>query len=191
MPIDPKSHDRPLATPSHISPSGFSNHSADFARGVQINTITLSQMADVKASLLMGATFVVFTMAVGQAKSGALPLPLIVLALTAFLAAMCAVYAVLPSVGGKPRHGSAEESRNPLFFGHFAQMPEQEWIDAMVQDFRSDEAIYRLILHDVYQSGRVLQRKKYRFLGLAYRVFVTGLCLTAITLVGAMVIDRL
>jgi len=29
--------------------------------------LTLSQMADQKASILMGATFVVFTLAVGQA----------------------------------------------------------------------------------------------------------------------------
>ncbi len=192
MPVDPNATERPLATPSHLSPTGFSNHAVDFARGVQVNAITLSQMADAKASLLMSATFLVFTMIVSQAKSGAspLPLPLAVLALTAFLAAMCAVYATLPAVGGKSRDGRPTERPNLLFFGHFAQMPEQEWIDAMVEDFRSDEAIYRLICHDVYQSGRALQRKKYRYLGIAYRVFVIGLCLTAVTLVGGMIINR-
>jgi hypothetical protein len=31
------------------------------------------------------------------------------------------------------------------------------------------------MLHDLYQNGIVLERKKYRMLGYAYRVFLTGL----------------
>lgn len=171
----------PLATPSPLSPTGFSNHAIHFVRTVQTINVTLSQMADAKASLLMGATFLVFTIAVGQAKSGSLPWPLTVLALFAFLAAMCAVFAVLPSVGG----GKAPPDRLPnrLFFGYFTQLPEEQWVEDVVDDLRSDEAIFRLILHDIYQNGMVLQRKKYRFLGLAYRIFMAGLCLTVVTFI--------
>ena len=32
-----------------------------------------------------------------------------------------------------------------------------------------------MMLHDVYQNGQVLQRRKYRFLGYAYRMFIAGL----------------
>ena len=31
------------------------------------------------------------------------------------------------------------------------------------------------MIHDLYQNGMVLQRKKYRLLGHAYRIFLAGL----------------
>lgn len=180
---------QPLAMPSLPSPSGFSNHAIHLVRTVQTINVTLSQMADAKASLLMGATFLVFTIAVGQAKSGSLPWPLTVLALFAFLAAMCAVFAVLPSVGG----GKAPPATRPnlLFFGHFTHVPEEEWIGEVIENLRSDEAIFRMMLHDVYQNGTVLQRKKYRYLGLAYRIFMAGLCLTVVTFIVEVVVNHL
>lgn len=181
--------DVPPATPSPLSPSGFSNHAIHFVRTIQTINVTLSQMADAKASLLMGATFLVFTIAVGQAKSGSLPLPLTVLAFFAFLAALCAVFAVLPSVGGGKAPPQVKPNR--LFFGFFTQMPEDEWIEGIVADLRSDEAIFRLILHDIYQNGTVLQRKKYRYLGLAYRIFMAGLCLTVLTFMAEVIANHL
>ena len=36
------------------------------------------------------------------------------------------------------------------------------------------------MLRDIHQNGQVLQRKKYRFLGLAYRIFLAGLSLTLV-----------
>src|SRR3546814_5396469 len=56
-------------------------------------TMQLSQMADQKASILMGATFVVFTLAVGQARTGAgaLAMSLTILATFSFLLALLAV----------------------------------------------------------------------------------------------------
>ena len=76
---------RVVATPSMPSPTGFSNHAIHLVRTSQQINLTLSQMADAKASILMGATFLVFTISVGQAKNGTLPLPLGVLALFAFM----------------------------------------------------------------------------------------------------------
>ncbi|MBC7493006.1 MAG: hypothetical protein H7241_11285 [Novosphingobium sp.] len=172
-----------------MSPSGFSNHAIHFVRTIQTINVTLSQMADAKASLLMGATFLVFTIAVGQAKSGSLQWPLTVLALFAFLAALCAVFAVLPSVGGGKI--PPQSLPNRLFFGYFTQLPEEQWIEDIVDDLRSDEAIFRLILHDIYQNGMVLQRKKYRYLGLAYRIFMAGLCLTVFTFILEFVANHL
>lgn len=164
----------PIATPSPLSPSGYSNHAIHLVRTTQSINLALSQMADAKASMLMGATFVVFTLVVGQSRAGPLPLSLMVLALFAFASAMCAVFAVLPSIGTP---GAMKANR--LFFGTFTAMDEDEWTESVLADLRSDEGAYRLILHDIYQNGLVLQRKKYRFLGIAYRIFMSGLCLTA------------
>ncbi len=163
-----------------LSPSGYSNHAIHMVRTVQQINVALSQMADTKASILMGATFLVFTICVGQAQGGPLPWSLAVLAVFAFISAMCAVFAVLPSIGPP---GAAEGSApltNRLFFGHFADMDEDEWTRSILADLHADETVFRLMLHDIYQNGQVLQRKKYRFLGYAYRSFMAGLCLTVI-----------
>lgn len=158
----------------------YSNHAIHLVRTAQQMTLTLSQMADSKASMLMGATFVVFTIAVGQAKGGHLSTPLAVLALFAFVSALCAVFAVLPSVGS-PETSKLHGKPNLLFFGTYSALDEDAWTEAVLTELRGDEAVFRAMLHDVYQNGLVLQRKKYRLLGLAYRVFVAGLCLTVAT----------
>ena len=134
--------------------------------------LTLSQMADQKASILMGATFVVFTIAVGQARTGAVPLTLLVLAGFAFLSAMCAVAAILPSVAAKTNRDARP---NLLFFGTFTQLSEDEFADRVLAELGDDERIYRAMLRDIHQNGMVLQNKKYRLLRLAYLLFLTGL----------------
>ena len=55
-----------------------------------------------------------------------------------------------------------------------------------VDQLRNDETVLRTMLHDIYQNGQVLQRKKYRFLSYAYRVFVVGLVATVVSFVIEM-----
>ena len=172
----------PLATPSMPSPTGFSNHAILLVRTSVQTNLSLSQMADQKASILMGATFVVFTIAIGQAKNGAIPISLALLAFSAFLSALFAVYAVLPSI--RPPKPGVIGRPNKLFFGHFTQLPEEEWTDAILSELRADETVFRTMLHDVYQNGQVLQGKKYKYLGRAYRVFIGGLTLTLIAFIA-------
>lgn len=138
----------------------------------------LSQMADQKASLLMGATFVIFTITVGQIKSGGAPTALLILGATAFLSALLAVMAVLPSTKVPPQaHGPS----NMLFFGSFTQMPEEDFVQLVLDTVTDSDAVYAAFAHDIYQNGRVLARKKYRLIGYAYRVMVVGLVLSFIS----------
>jgi hypothetical protein len=163
--------------PSQEPPS-FATQAVHFVRTATIVNLTLSQMADQKASILMGATFVVFTLAVGQASAGSFPLSLLVLACFSFLAALFAVAVVLPSF--RPVR-SPPGRENILFFGVFSQMAEDEFVDQVMERLAADDTMFRTMLRDVYQNGQVLQRKKYRFLGLAYRTFLTGLVVTLMT----------
>ena len=134
----------------------------------------LSQMADQKASILMGATFVTFTITVGQARGGSgAPLPLLVLGAFAFVSAVLAVMAVLPAA--TPRHDGPV---NLLFFGSFVRFSQEDYVEHLLDALRSDESIYRTMATDIYQNGRVLAGKKYRLLGYAYRVFLAGLTLS-------------
>jgi branched-subunit amino acid permease len=160
-------------------PRAFSPNAIHLVRTTQQINITLSQMADQKASILMGATFVVFTISVGQASREGLSLALSVLIIFAFLSAMLAVIAIMPAVRPRP-----DIAHNILFFGYFTQLSEDVYIDRVLDELADDEAIYRTMLRDVYQNGQVLQHKKYHFLGYAYRAFLVGLVLTVICLAG-------
>jgi len=180
---------QPAATnPWPQTPYTFSPHAIHLVRTAVQTNLSLSQMADQKASILMGATFVVFTISVSQARSGNFTLSLSVLALFAFLSAMCAVFAVLPAVRGgtAPVHPDQMMDANFMFFGVFSGMSEREFADKVIDQLHQDETIFRTMLRDVYQNGQVLQKKKYRYLGLAYRIYLAGLVLTFLTFVGEM-----
>lgn len=145
----------------------------------QRHHVQLSVMADNKANMLIGATFVVFTLAIGQSQAGDMSLPLLILAISAFGSAGLAALAVMPSVTPRKDH-----SPNMLFFGGFSKLSEEEFIDQLLErELLSQESTYRAMLRDIYQMGLVLERKKYRFLGWAYRVFLIGLTLTFVTYV--------
>jgi hypothetical protein len=147
-------------------------NAAHLMRTAQLAQLQLSAMADAKASILMGATFVIFTITIGQARTGAAPLPLLILGGAAFFAAIFAVLAVLPLTRGRKKPSG---DRNILFFGVFSQMGEDEFIEEVVSRLRTEDSIYRTMARDIHQAGSVLQNKKYRFLGIAYRIFLTGL----------------
>ena len=153
----------------------FSAQTIHLLRTAQMNTLTLSQMADQKASILIGATFVVFSLAVTRLLGAEISWSTLSLAATAFLSSLCAVLAVLPSLGKPP---TDPDAFNLLFFGHFAAISEEQWTDELLDEFATDETLFRTILKDIHQNGQVLYRRKYRYLTYAYRIFLTGLLIT-------------
>jgi hypothetical protein len=146
-------------------------NAAHMMRTVQLAQLQLSAMADTKASILMGATFVIFTITIGKAQGSTAPIPLLILGGAAFFSAIFAVLAVLPVTRRRKPTGES----NILFFGVFTQMSEDEFIDTITSRLHSDDSIYRTMARDIYQAGAVLQNKKYRLLGYAYRTFLIGL----------------
>ncbi len=163
--------------PGHAPDAPYSLHAIHLLRTTQMQTLQLSAMADQKASILMGASFLVFSISVSRAFAGHLPVSLAILALFAFMSSLCAVVAVLPSVSTSKGPVGA----NRMFFGHFALRDEAEWTEDVLAQLHQDETVFRTMLHDIYQNGRVLQRKKYRFMGYAYRLFVVGLVITLVS----------
>ncbi len=180
--------EQPAATPGRMPAPGpavssFSVNAIHALRTAQNNTLQLSQMADQKASILMGASFVVFSIAIGRASAGDLPWSLAVLALFAFLSSLCAALAILPRLSRSLPPGAP---RNWLFFGHFHDLDEEDWMRDVLGELHADETVFRLMLHDIYQNGQVLQRRKYRYLGYAYRLFVSGLVITLAVFAGEL-----
>lgn len=142
--------------------------------------VQFSAMADAKASILMGAAFVVFSLTLGEMQANAISLPMLLLGTFSLAATVLSVLTVLPEFAGKSRIGKP----NVLFFGVFARMDEQEFVDTVVDAMRSEERAYRMMARDLYQNGAVLRRHKYRYLTYAYRTFLVGILATAAAFVG-------
>lgn len=167
----------PIASGADYAPNAI-----HLMRTVQQIHVQYSAMADQKASILMGATFVIFAITIGQARGSAASLPLLILGSAAFFSAVFAVLAILPAI----RYGGGS-APNLLFFGSFARLDEQDYVERLVARLHSDDALYRTIAHDIYQNGTVLERKKYRMLGYAYRIFLLGLTASFIAFVAQYV----
>lgn len=159
----------------------FSANAIHLARTAQLNTLTLSQMADQKANILIGATFVVFSLSVTRLLGSEITLATVCLALTAFVSSLFAVLSVLPTTS---RIDPQDKNFNILFFGHFTGMDEEEWKRSLLTELTKDETVYRAMLRDIYQNGQVLYGKKYRYLAYAYRIFLSGLFITMVVYAG-------
>lgn len=145
--------------------------------------VGLSAMADSKASILMGATFLVFTLTIGQFATATLAesYPLLILGAFAFVATVLSVMAVMPKI-------KIPKGQNPnwLFFGVFTTEPQEQYVDRMLNLMRSEEATYRAMTRDLYQNGMVLQKKKYYYLARAYQAFLVGIVLTLLAFLVQM-----
>ncbi|CCA91575.1 MULTISPECIES: Pycsar system effector family protein [unclassified Novosphingobium] len=153
----------------------YSVHAIHMVRTAMTNHAVLSQMADHKANILMGVTFLVFTLSVSAFGGGNYRVSLLILVLSAFLSALFAMAAVTPKV--TPPKLSDDELDNLLFFGVFTGLPQEEFIDRAMQRAETDGRVLSTMLRDIYQNGVVLQRKKYRYLSYAFRTFRIGLVL--------------
>src|SRR5215207_6510609 len=82
--------------------------------------ITLSGMADTKASILLGASFVVFSISINDIAAGRASMPLLVLAAFSFVATVFGVLTVRPS--RFPKRSIPVEKVNLLFFGSYTNV---------------------------------------------------------------------
>lgn len=155
-------------------------------RTTQQMQLQLSQMADQKASILMGATFVSFTISIGQVAAGHATLALVILATFALLAVILSMMVVMPQLGVA---GKRRLEGNLLFFGEFSAMSETAFIGALKDELVSDDRVFTAISRDIYQNGQVLAHRKYRYLKLAYRTFLAGLLLSFLTFIGQLVLS--
>lgn len=153
----------------------YATDSVHLLRTAQQMQYQLSQMADQKANMVLAAAFVIFTVTISQAHNLARPAPLLVLGAAAFAAAFLAILAVLPAVKVPPR---PEGPANLLFFGSFTQLSEDDFIERILTVIGEPRTVYEAFAHDIYQNGRVLAFKKYRYLGYAYRILAGGLVLS-------------
>ena len=105
--------------------------------------ITLSGMADTKASILMGASFVVFSHLDRRHRRGARrALPMLVLTMFSFVATVFGVLTVRPN-RMRPRPPIPADKINILFFGSYTNAPREDYVDEVIKVLSSEEETYR------------------------------------------------
>ena len=148
-----------------------------FLRTTQLNLVQLSQMADQKANIVLGASFIMITIIVGISSSSGITASLATLGGFTTISAILALLAVMPSLPGPSRVSS-----NPLYFGDVAVMAKEEHRE-LLHGYVADRAkLFELVAADIHESAAVLRSKKFAYLRAAYTVFIAGLLATALVM---------
>jgi hypothetical protein len=150
-------------------------------RTAQQHHVSLSIMADTKASILITVSSIVMTISLSRMNDATVRPALLT------LAAACLVSLILAIVAVVPAFGKRSGSRNLLFFGHFAEMSEEEFMVAIESVVSTDERVYETLVRDLYSLGTYLHRKKYRFLRYAYIALLTGFIVAAVVEVYVLI----
>lgn len=144
-------------------------------RTTQQHHVQLSLMADQKASIMIASSSIVLTFAFANFDEENLGWGFIALFVFAFVALVMALLAVLPRFKNLKPAGQ----RNLLFFGDFAEMSLEDYVEGMSEVAKSDDHIYEAIVADIHGLGRALHDRKYRYLNASYTVFLIGLLVSA------------
>jgi predicted metal-dependent HD superfamily phosphohydrolase len=162
-------------------------------RGVQTmfrttskNHLDLSSMADSKAHIMISVNSIIIsvTLSVLIARISYYPhfiAPASILLLTCLVSITLAILATRPSIssGKFTEEDIRNKKTNLLFFGNFHKMQLQDYQWGMNQMIKDREYLYNTMMMDIYFLGIVLA-KKYRYLRIAYTIFMWGLILSVI-----------
>ena len=140
-------------------------------RTTQLHQVQLSVIADQKANINIGFTLFFITLSQSQFSvdlsiGGAFKVGFIVFILSIFTSLLLAIMVVLPRTA-KFRIQRPEQMSNPFHFGMFTQLTQEVYVDYLAESLTDNNHARRLMSIDIYQIGRVLNRK-YRLLRFSY-----------------------
>ena len=162
-------------------------------RGVQTmfrttsnNHIELSGMADNKAHIMITVNSIILSVFLSYGLSR-LPhhpeyyIAAGLLVFTSLVAITLSILATRPSIssGRFTEEDIRNKKTNLLFFGNFHKMQLTDYQWGMHQMVKDREYLYNTMMMDIYYLGVVLA-KKYRYLRIAYTIFMIGLILAVI-----------
>jgi len=150
------------------------------------NHVNLSQMADSKANIMISVNTIVISIMVSVllGKLQFYPefiIPTIILLAVCLSAVVFAILATRPnvSIGTFTKEDIENKKVNLLFFGNFYNMalPDYDW--AMKEMMSDRDYLNSSMIKDIYSLGVVLARK-YKYLRIAYNIFMFGLVIAII-----------
>ena len=156
-------------------------------------------MADAKANIMITVASVVFSVAIANLDNELVKWPLLTFAFGCFFALLFAIFAIIPKTD-YPKDVTGDIDRkspffNPLFFGHFAHLPIEEYKDDYAETLMTDDSVYDALASDIYGQGKVLALRKYKFLKWSYMSFLFGMISAILVFVlqspiGDIIIDH-
>lgn len=161
-------------------------HLDHMLRQTRIHHEQLSQMADVKANILLTLSSIVITLAAGQSFNTDIQLPMIVLMLFCLCSICFSAYSTMPTTplfthkSKKP--DTTSPSFNLFFFGHFCQLTYPDFKSEMERIMNDHSLAYEMQVREIYTLGQFLAKRKYRLLRLAYLFFLSGIGVSALLL---------
>ena len=151
-------------------------------RTAQQHHVQMSMMADTKANIIITVSSIVLTMALGRSRDELHGPSALVLAVFTMLALILAILAVLPKFKAIKVPGQSLPSEfNILFFGHFAQIPRERFLDEVALRMKSDGSAYQLMANDLYSLRYNLAHYKYPYLRWAYIFLLSGFVVAGLT----------
>lgn len=157
------------------------------------NHITLSDIADTKANILLSVNAIIISMVLSNLVSKLdnpsndyLIYPTIVFTIFTVASMVLSILATRPNVtqGKFNKEDVANKKVNLLFFGNFHKMKLDEFEWAMGEMMKDRDYLYGSLTKDLYFLGLVLNRK-YGLLRTTYTVFMIGIVVSVLSFVIA------
>ena len=143
----------------------------------------LTGLADNKANMMISINGIIISIIIASVAPKLDANPWLLIPSTLFLLGnlVSVVFAILAA---RPRVStqaiSLEDLRNSegniLFFGNFANMSENEFVEGMVDLVQDKTVLYETMIRNIYGLGSVL-KKKFALLQIAYTAFMAALVL--------------
>ncbi|TMI93915.1 MAG: HD domain-containing protein [Bacteroidetes bacterium] len=150
------------------------------------NHLRLSEMADRKANILISVNAIIISVSISVLfrkfeTDPFLVIPTIVFLTSSVIVIVLSILATRPTVtGGKfSKEDITNKKVNLLFFGNFYKSTLEDFNWGMGIMMRDPDYLYGTLIKDVYYLGVVLG-KKYKFLRLAYNIFMAGIVISVI-----------
>lgn len=166
-------------------------------RTTSSNHLMLSQMADNKANILITINSIILSVVVSVLirkleEDPRLVIPTIMLVSVCLATIVFAILATRPNVsaGRFTRDDVKNKKTNLLFFGNFHGMNVEDYEWSMKQMMKDADYLYGSLIKDIYYLGIVLG-KKYKFLRIAYNIFMFGFVVSILSFVAVMMSPQL
>jgi predicted metal-dependent HD superfamily phosphohydrolase len=155
------------------------------------NHILLSQMVDSKASILITINSIILSLVV-SVLIRKLEENVYLLYPTVLLISVCLATMVFSILASRPNISSGKFTRediknkktNLLFFGNFHAMNVEDYEWSMKEMMKDADYLYGSLIKDIYYLGKVLG-KKYRYLRIAYSIFMYGFVVAILSFIIA------
>jgi predicted metal-dependent HD superfamily phosphohydrolase len=153
------------------------------------NHITLSDIADTKANILLSVNAIIISVALSNLipkldnpSNDYLIYPTLIFLVFTVICIILSVIATRPNVteGKFTKKDVMEKKVNILFFGNFHQMKLEDFDWAMQEVMEDKRYLYGNLTKDLYYLGLVLNRK-YNLLRITYTVFMVGIVISVIS----------